>query len=373
MKPENVLYASRSADSPLLVTDFGLSCRCKPGQATITDWCGTAPYMAPEVFRCSRAGTAYGPECDLWSVGVLVYILLTGYMPFDGPEKVIEANVTAGRYSMQSNVVGTISAQAKDFIRGLLTVDPAKRLSADAAIRHPWIAARSELRSETVNSDVAQRLKRFAKHTRLEKRLRFLVAQCLSIDEIAGLRAEFEKLDVDGSGKISHQARGRGHGAGGHRGLTRGGAFSSCPRCAQELQTMLQSKEGSFRYHGIVDVMKSLDADSDGQIDIVEFVAAALDVKLLLDDEKLRAAFQRMDLNHDGLLSMGELMAQLDGDPVVYDLMTEGDKDADGRLDIDEFRTVMKKRVSAVKAASRLPTRGVAAEPSTGAAGVGAP
>jgi calcium-dependent protein kinase len=114
---------------------------------------------------------------------------------------------------------------------------------------------------------------------------------------------------------------------------------------------MATSKETQpHKYSDISDMIASLDVDADGQIDIVEFTAAALDVRLLLDDEKLRAVFQHMDMNKDGHLTMAELMAQLDGDPVVYDLMADGDNNHDGKLSLDEFRALMKARMLAAKA-----------------------
>ncbi|KAJ1628104.1 kinase-like domain-containing protein [Pavlovales sp. CCMP2436] len=322
MKPENVLYGTRDIESTLLLTDFGLSCRFKLGKKSITDWCGTTPYMAPEVFLCSKDKSSYSAECDLWSTGVLVYILLTGYMPFDGPERTIEANVLAGRYSMSPSIVGNISEQAKDFLKGLLTVDPAKRLTADAALNHAWIKERTQREPVAVNEEVVQRLKKFAKQSRLEKKVRFLVAQNLTMDEIAKLQSDFAALDTDKTGKLSHQ----------------------------EVQSFLMaSKKEHPQYSDISEMILSLDADADGQIDITEFTAAALDVRLLLDDEKLRAVFQHLDLNKDGHLTTAELMAQLEGDPVVYDLVAEGDMDHDGKLTLEEFRTVMKARMRTAK------------------------
>ena len=120
----------------------------------------------------------------------------------------------------------------------------------------------------------------------------------------------------------------------------------------QEVHAFLLSDKEHTKYSDIAELIKSLDADADGQIDIMEFTAAALDTRLLLDDEKLRAVFAHMDKNKDGHLSMAELLAQLDGDPMVYDLMSEGDANGDGRLSLDEFRRVMKARVTAAKATS---------------------
>lgn len=327
-------------------------------------------------------------------------------MPFDGPEKTIEANVLAGKYSMSTSVVGTISEQAKDFLKGLLTVDPAKRLTADSALAHAWIAGRKQRVAAPVNEEVVARLQKFAKQSRLEKKLRFVVAQNLTIDEIAKLKAEFAALDTDHTGKLSHQAR-----AARRAPLPRAPArpllcaalcclLLCCPSCrcaaaqrasapasvplrlpltaavahgcppaavlpgAQEVQKFLMGSKDHPKYSDISDMISSLDADADGQIDIMEFTAAALDVRLLLDDEKLRAVFQHMDMNKDGNITMAELMAQLDGDPVVYDLMADGDMNKDGKLSLEEFRSLMKIRLQQAKSAVGGPMAAV------GAAGV---
>lgn len=122
------------------------------------------------------------------------------------------------------------------------------------------------------------------------------------------------------------------------------------------MQTYLQRTADNPKYSDIISLMQSLDVDADGQIDITEFVAAALDTRLLLDDEKLRSAFQAMDMNKDGMLSMAELLSQLDGDTVVYDLMTEGDTNKDGKLSLAEFRIVAKNRVNEAKSAIKSTT-----------------
>jgi calcium-dependent protein kinase len=135
VKLENLVYEEKGG-TQLKLIDFGLSAAWNSQSAdNLTRCCGTIAYCAPEVFRGS-----YTSQCDMWSLGVVGYILLTGRMPFFGAEHVQHMNICAGRYSMSSDRWSNISAEAKDFIVSLLTLDPNKRLTAEQALQHPWIA-----------------------------------------------------------------------------------------------------------------------------------------------------------------------------------------------------------------------------------------
>ena len=96
---------------------------------------GTAYYIAPEVLK-----SEYNEKCDLWSIGVILYILLSGKPPFDGnDDKEIVNSVRIGTYSLTGSEWKNISNDAKDLIKKMLTYDPAQRITADASLSHPWI------------------------------------------------------------------------------------------------------------------------------------------------------------------------------------------------------------------------------------------
>ncbi|KAL5003975.1 hypothetical protein ScPMuIL_017431 [Solemya velum] len=136
MKPENLLYENPSSDSKLKVADFGLS-KIIEHEVQMNTVCGTPGYCAPEVL----SGKKYGPACDLWSVGVITYILKRDV------QKILKAN-----YQFDSPYWDPISENAKDLVRRLLTLDDRKRSTAEQALQHPWVkgkAAKSDHMSET--------------------------------------------------------------------------------------------------------------------------------------------------------------------------------------------------------------------------------
>ena len=143
LKPENLLYAD--VDGPnaetLKLADFGLASLLSDASALSTA-CGTPGYVSPEILTASKKKTGYGKECDLWSLGVILYILLCGYPPFydeNNNNAVVFGLIKAGKFEFNSPYWDHISGYAKDLVSCLLTVDPAKRITADAVFDHPWM------------------------------------------------------------------------------------------------------------------------------------------------------------------------------------------------------------------------------------------
>mmetsp|Transcript_99081 Transcript_99081/g.212255 ORF Transcript_99081/g.212255 Transcript_99081/m.212255 type:complete len:409 (-) Transcript_99081:189-1415(-) len=137
LKPENILFETKDAldCNTLKVVDFGVSCRFEPGK-DMREQCGTPHYVSPQVL----AGR-YNAEADLWSCGVILYLLLCGYPPFVAESEALElARVRRGNYAFPASDWGDVSDVAKDLIRGLLAMSPVKRLTAAGALDHNWIA-----------------------------------------------------------------------------------------------------------------------------------------------------------------------------------------------------------------------------------------
>jgi len=139
LKPENLLFRTPAENSDLLIADFGLS-RIIDEESfhVLTTTCGTPGYMAPEIFKKS----GHGKPVDIWALGVITYFLLCGYTPFDRDSSVEEMQaIMAGDYNFEPpEYWEDVSEKAKDFIRGCLTVDPAKRLTAKQCMNHPWLS-----------------------------------------------------------------------------------------------------------------------------------------------------------------------------------------------------------------------------------------
>ena len=147
LKPENILLASPNPEAELKITDFGLSktLSSEPGDALMSTRCGTPGYVAPEVIAQEKTevrSRRYDSSCDMWSVGVIVYILLSAAPPFYGTtDAEMNRRVKQGSYSFPDKYWSHISTAAKGFISRLLTVDPTKRMSAAEALQHDWIVS----------------------------------------------------------------------------------------------------------------------------------------------------------------------------------------------------------------------------------------
>ncbi|CAO3614063.1 unnamed protein product [Cunninghamella echinulata] len=141
IKPENLLFQTTDENANLMITDFGLSKILKNHDDILTTACGTPGYVAPEVLLQK----GYGRPVDLWSVGVITFILLAGYTPFYGSDQAeLFSSILKGEYSFDEEYWGDISDSAKNFIDGLLAYKPEKRLTAEEALSHPWITQSPE-------------------------------------------------------------------------------------------------------------------------------------------------------------------------------------------------------------------------------------
>lgn len=134
MKPENILMDTKNNNNIIKVIDFGTSQKFDP-KKKMTQTYGTAYYIAPEVLN-----SEYNEKCDVWSTGVILYILLSGRPPFDGSDdREIVKNVRKGKYEINIPEFKNISAEAKDLIQRMLTLDVGERISAEEALNHLWI------------------------------------------------------------------------------------------------------------------------------------------------------------------------------------------------------------------------------------------
>merc|ERR1712141_411418 len=168
LKPENLLYHSPDEDSKIMISDFGLSKMEESG--IMATACGTPGYVAPEVL----AQKPYGKAVDVWSIGVISYILLCGYPPFyDENDANLFAQILKGEFEFDSPYWDEISADAKEFIRQLMCVDVDKRLSCEEALEHAWITgAKSE---KNIHASVSEQLKKNFAKSRWKKLMHAIV------------------------------------------------------------------------------------------------------------------------------------------------------------------------------------------------------
>lgn len=139
LKLENMVMLDESDDSPVKIADFGLSKFFSP-ETVLSTMCGSPQYVAPEVLGVGDGLKEYSPAVDMWSVGVILFILLSGYSPFDDDnDAVLFEKIKSGNYDADDPIWDRVSNEAKDIVAKLLTVDASKRLTAEQALQHPWV------------------------------------------------------------------------------------------------------------------------------------------------------------------------------------------------------------------------------------------
>lgn len=175
LKPENIIYATRDDDAPVKITDFGLASLRPNPETKMTTACGTPGYVAPEVLK----GKDYGKEVDIWSLGVILFILLCGYPPFyhQNTEELYK-NIKKGKYSFNEKYWGHISADAKHLVKRMLTVEPRERITCHQILEHPWMKS-------ATTEDFGDSWKMQLRLTSARSQMRKCVRQIIAINRFA--------------------------------------------------------------------------------------------------------------------------------------------------------------------------------------------
>ncbi|KAL5999274.1 Mitogen-activated protein kinase cpk1 [Asimina triloba] len=313
LKPENFLFVNQLEDAPLKTIDFGLSIFFRPGEL-FNDVVGSPYYVAPEVLR-----KRYSQEADVWSAGVIIYILLSGVPPFWAEtEQGIFEQVLHGDLDFSTDPWPSISESAKDLVTSMLVRDPRKRMTAHEVLCHPWVQKDGAAPDKPLDSAVLSRLKQFSAMNKLKKMALRVIAESLSEEEIAGLKQMFKMIDTDNSGQITFE----------------------------ELKAGLERVGANLKESEIYALMESADVDNSGTIDYGEFVAATLHLNKIEREDHLFAAFSYFDKDGSGYITVDELQQACNdfgiGDVRVEDVIREVDNDNDGRIDYNEFVEMMK-------------------------------
>ncbi|KAH7300804.1 hypothetical protein KP509_24G079100 [Ceratopteris richardii] len=314
LKPENFLFVNDQETSPLKAIDFGLSSFFQPGQV-FRDVVGSPYYVAPEVLQRS-----YGPEVDVWSAGVILYILLSGVPPYWAEtEQGIFYQVRYGVLDFSSEPWPHISENAKDLVRGMLNRDPGKRLTAHEVLSHPWICEDGVAPDRPLDPAILSRMKQFMAMNKMKKVALRFIAETLAEEEIAGLKETFKMMDTDGSGSITFD----------------------------ELKTGLERMGSGLLDNEVRVLMKAADIDNNGSLDYEEFIAATVHYNKLHKEENLAAAFAYFDKDNSGYITRDEIWQACHDhgvdDPEIQDIIKEIDQNNDGCIDYGEFVSMMRK------------------------------
>uniref|UniRef100_A0A8C5CRS2 calcium/calmodulin-dependent protein kinase n=1 Tax=Gadus morhua TaxID=8049 RepID=A0A8C5CRS2_GADMO len=165
LKPENLLLASKCKNAAVKLADFGLAIEVQGEQQAWFGFAGTPGYLSPEVLRKE----AYGKPVDIWACGVILYILLVGYPPFwDEDQHKLYQQIKAGAYDFPSPEWDTVTPEVKNLINQMLTINPSKRITAQEALKHPWICQRSTVASMMHRQETVECLKKFNARRKLK-------------------------------------------------------------------------------------------------------------------------------------------------------------------------------------------------------------
>jgi len=312
LKPENLLFLGKESDSPLKVIDFGLSRIFQKDDHKMSTKVGTAYYVSPEVLLGN-----YDEKCDIWSAGVILYILLCGDPPFNGAnDNEIYRKIQAKKYSFPSPKWDKVSNDAKDLIKHMLC-DPDKRYTAEEVLKHTWVNNLAPNSPEVVLNLNTDSMKNYTNSNKLKKAVLTFIASRLKEDDIKELKEIFMNLDKNKDGTLT----------------------------LEEIKEGIeQLKDSNINAE---EIFKSIDTDASGVINYTEFLAATIDKKVYLKEERLYEAFKAFDTDSSGKISSQEIIKIMKADKsdadAIENMVKKFDINGDGEIDYNEFIFMMSK------------------------------
>jgi calcium-dependent protein kinase len=310
LKPENLLLTPDL--KTLKVIDFGTSTFLSSDRILKRKH-GTSYYLAPEVLK-----GIYDEKCDIWSIGVILYLLISGRPPFPGKkDEEILRNVEKGVFSIQGDVWKKVSPEVKDLIKRLLTYNPQLRPSANQALGHPWFSKFEDF-EEVSNNLALQSLSQFFTTQKLQNAvLTFMISQLGHMEDMREASGVFQRLDRNKDGKISRE----------------------------ELVSLYNLAGIAFLGTNVEKIIEKVDINGSGFIDYTEFLVACRKKELVKNVKDLENTFKSFDIDRNGRITAGELKEILGdgtGDEGFWStLIREADLNGDGGIDIYEFKKMM--------------------------------
>ena len=332
LKPENILIVKRQKNGfhPIKIIDFGTAKVFQKEKAEHV-LIGSAYYIAPEVLSRN-----YTELCDLWSCGVIMYILLTGRPPFNGSsEEEIMKKIKEGTYDLKKYPWGVISEEAKDLLKGLLQVNTKKRLTAKAALEHKWFKidkTQSTLMAYNVKHRQLNKLIDNLMKYRSDNILRcaviaLLVHNSIQLNQAHDAVKLFNQIDKNGDGKISKDE-----------------LFNGLQPYKKDITDEQLRKQVDI-------IFNNIDSDHNGYLEYEEFVRAAIDKDHFLSVNFLQFAFNYFDKDHDGEITLEEVKNKfflsdknrnsVKAQEQLQKSFNEIDINGDGKLSFEEFGKMM--------------------------------
>ena len=307
LKPENIMLAQQDDIYSIKLIDFGTSIKFDRNKK-LNNVIGTCYYIAPEMLLQS-----YDERIDIWACGVIMYILMVGYPPFNGQNNdelfynIIHAPLVFNEYDWQR-----ITHNAMNLVELMLTKDPDLRIRLNDIFDHEWFQNNFVLDNEYDNKELLKRLKTFNSNTKLENAIRIFLIQCFDMNnEQERMMQFFKEADVDHDGMLDRQ----------------------------ELKAICKKSKFKFNADQFMD---HADVNCDGKINYSEFLMAAIDFKRQNNKKVIIELFNTIDEDGDGYIDRRELAKFLNlkaDDPLITEIFDEADFDGDNKLTMDEFLT----------------------------------
>eukprot|EP00829_Urostomides_striatus_P012444 TRINITY_DN3272_c0_g1_i7.p1 TRINITY_DN3272_c0_g1~~TRINITY_DN3272_c0_g1_i7.p1 ORF type:complete len:339 (+),score=95.15 TRINITY_DN3272_c0_g1_i7:619-1635(+) len=314
LKPENI-YVDSIVDSKrnVRIINFGNALEC-PKNKKILEVVGTPNYIAPEVIEGK-----YTSKCDVWSLGVIMYVLLSGTYPFNGEtdEEIMEA-IKLGEFNFDGPSWKKVSNNAKDLIKKLLTYNQEERITAGEALKHPWIKSRE---NNELNPSILSNLAKFGATSKLQyATMMCLATQKIDKNERQELEKIFKKLDANGDGHLSREELVEGY------------------------KKLYKNEEEAKRE--VEKLMANMDGDGSGSFEYSEFLAAASNTKKLLSKQNVKEAFDMFDLDKSGSITTEEVKKILGAKKNISEetwkeMVKELDPNGDGQISYEEFEKML--------------------------------
>ena len=340
LKLENILFASEEPDSPIKIIDFGFSVLLgknpnlkneekeknsngndpkKFGFKRLKSKVGTLYYISPEIIKGN-----YDEKCDIWACGVILYILLTGKPPFSGnTDKEVYNLITQIKYDFDKEKWKNISKYAKELIKNMLT--PAKnRYTAKQVLASKWFEVKLKEDNEKNNYILDYRhISRYRTFNKFKQAILTFIASRLSSEESKKIQNIFFNIDEEKKGFITFED------------------FRKYIINEYDIDDLIENEEELRKG------FQSVDIDHNNKIDYTEFLAANLDEKVFLKEDKLKEAFRTFDINDTGVIKKEDIIRVLkldnlsDKNNIANSIIEENDFDKDGKINFKDFLCAM--------------------------------
>mmetsp|Transcript_47160 Transcript_47160/g.85143 ORF Transcript_47160/g.85143 Transcript_47160/m.85143 type:complete len:611 (+) Transcript_47160:142-1974(+) len=327
IKPENIVFCTKDrSDLRVKLIDWGLGISF--GGSVMRTAVGSFTYAAPEVIS-SRNVTAYTQACDIWSLGVVAYVMLCGKPPFWGTEHQHLAHARAGRFPMSGGPIWpSISDEAKDFIRSTLKGNASERPTIDEVASHPWLTKMDFEHNTEAQAEVMLNMRKFSNTGVFTALCISSVARQLDHRHLKDIHKVFREMDINGDGYLS----------------------------IDEIKDGFKKIHGedSEEYKAVEASFRGLDLDGSGIVDYTEFCAAGMGAHVTMQEDAIWAAFKAFDMDNTGKIEAREMKLILENADVKKawsetvcakvssQFLEKFDKDGDGSINFDEWMLVMR-------------------------------